>query len=345
MSGRVVSVLRDLAPEVEVYSIDESFLRVETVCHLYGGSVGMGQAIRSRLARWTGLPVCVGFAATKTLAKFANHLAKKNPQFAGVCDLAGMPPAERADWMRSVAVGEVWGVGRSIGAQLDRMAIRTVFDLADADPKVLRAQFGVVMERTAAELNGIACVDFLELEPTRKQIQATRSFGTMLTAFADLSAAVARHVESAAERLRAQRLLAGAILVFLRTNQFREADPQYDASTTVPLSDATADTPALIRAALHGLRKIHRTGYSYKKCGVMLLALQPAPVAQQALFDDARKRERMASLMRTVDAVNQHWGRGTVSTAAAGISRRGAMRSEHRTPRYTTRWDELPVAR
>lgn len=345
MSNRVVSVLRDLASDIEVYSIDESFMRVEHTAHIYGGTLAMGHVIRKRIRQWTGLPVCVGIGETKTLAKFANHIAKKNAEFDGVCDLAAMSPEVRGDWMSRIAVNEVWGVGRRMTERLAKLSINTVQDLVTADIKRLRALFGVVMERTVSELRGVSCLALEEVTPSKQQIMSSRSFGKMQHTIEQVSEAVAWHVHAAGEKLRAQRSAAGAVYVFIRTNPFRETDPQYNKGLVVPLADVSDDTRVLTTAALHGLRRIFRDGYAYKKCGVMLMEIHGQQHRQHTLFDDPLARTRSAGVMRALDAVNLVWGRGTLRTAAAGVTQRWAMRAENRSPRYTTHWGELPVAR
>ncbi|MDB5886400.1 MAG: protein DNA-repair protein [Polaromonas sp.] len=344
MSNRVVSVLREFSPDIEVYSIDESFLRVETLAHLHGDATAMGHLMRHRIGRWTGLPVCAGFGATKTLAKLANHLAKKNPVFDGVCDLSGMADAARCGWMASIQVGEVWGVGRRIAARLEAMGVRTVLDLATTDPKMLRLQLGVVMERTASELRGVSCLELEDLMDPRQQIMVSRSFGSMVRDLAGISEAVAWHMGRAAEKLRVQGSVAGAVYVFVQTNRFRQSDPQYSAGVVIPLADVSDDTRALTGAALTGLRHIFRKGHDYKKCGVMLMELAVKAQRQEILFDDAGARDKAARLMAVMDAVNRLWGCGTLRSGAAGNSTHWAMRSENRSPRYTTQWEELPVA-
>jgi DNA polymerase V len=345
MSNRVVNVLREFTPDMEVYSIDESFLRVEQTARLYDGHTNMGQTIRSKVLRWTGLPVCVGFGHTKTLAKLANHLAKKNVQFDGVCDLTAMSLVALHDWMGRVAVGEVWGVGRRISARLETMGINTVLDLAQADVKALRQQFGVVMERTASELCGVSCLELEDIAPPKQQIMSSRSFGKMQHTIEDVGAAVAWHIHNAAEKLRAQQSVAGAVYVFVQTNRFREQDAQYNASLIVPLPDVSDNTSLLTAAAQLGLEHIWRDGYAYKKCGVMLMELEHRAHRQETLFDDPLAREKSAKLMAALDAVNDTWGRGTLRTGAAGFKQHWTMRSENRSPRYTTKWNELPVAR
>ena len=345
MSNRVVSILREFSPDIEVYSIDESFLRVETVDHLYGGATAMGQSMRHRIRQWTSLPVCAGFGESKTLAKFANHLAKKNPVFDGVCDLTALTDAQRQQWMAKIEVGEVWGVGRRIATRLQTMGIRSVLDLATVDLKLVRRQFGVVLERTVSELQGTSCLELDDLADPKKQIMASRSFGAMVEDLGELSEAVAWHIDRAAEKLRDQGSVAGAVYVFIQTNRFRQADPQYNPGVVVPLVDVSDDTCTLTTAALNGLRHIYRPGYSYKKCGVMLMELTTKLQRQETLFDDAAARAKSAKLMVAMDAVNSVWGRGTLRTGAAGMSKGWAMRSEIRSPRYTTSWDELPMAK
>lgn len=345
MSQRVVSVLQTFSSDLEVYSIDESFLRVERYTQLYDSHTAMGQAIRKQVKLWTGLPVCVGFAPSKTLAKLANHLAKKQACFAGVCDWTALSPAEQSHWLNAIEVGEIWGVGRRIGERLSRMGIKTVADLVAFDAKALRMQFGVVMERTVNELRGISCLALEDIAPPKQQIMASRSFGAMLTERAPIAEAMAWHVATAAAKLRAQHSVAGAVYVFLQTNRFREGDAQYNAGRVVPLSDVSDDTRLLTTAALWGLRQIFKSGFSYKKCGVMLMELQSKDKRQETLFDEPAKREQSAKAMAVLDQINRVWGRGTLRTAAAGFTQQWAMRSENRTPRYTTNWEELPVAR
>ena len=344
MSNRATAILRNYSPDIEVYSIDESFLRVETVAHLHGGKVAMGTAMKAQIRQWTGLPVCVGFGASKTQAKFANHLAKKNPEFNGVCDLTAMSDATRGAWMTKIDVGEVWGVGRRIGARLDAMGVRTVWDLAAMSAAALRAQFGVMMQRTGNELRGISCLALEDVAPAKKQIMASRSFGAMVTSLQGLSEAVSWHVDRAAAKLREQSSEAGAVYVFIQTNRFRADDRQYSGGTVMPLRDATDDTRDLSTAALCALKRLYRPGYAYKKCGIMLMELSVKAQRQQTLFDDDQAREKSARVMAVMDTINRTWGRGTLRSAAIGNSQSWGMRADMRSPRYTTAWDELPVA-
>jgi len=345
MSNRATAVLRDFSPDIEVYSVDESFLRVESVAHLYGGVTAMGQQIRQRVKQWTGLPVCVGCGPTKTLAKIANHLAKKNPEFEGVCDLHAIPRPERLWWMSQLEVGEVWGVGRRIAKRLNAMGVETVLDLRNTSIKEIRAQFGVVMERTCNELRGISCLELEDVAPAKQQIMSSRSFGSPVTTLAELREAVASYVSRAAEKLRAQGSVAAAVQVYIQTNRFKESDLQYSEGLLVPLPDPTDDTRLLASAATLGLGLIFKPGYQYKKAGIMLTLISDKAKRQQTLFDDPLQRAQSAKLMAAMDAINAEFGRDTVRAGATGTEKRWAMRSENRSPRFTTRWDELPIAK
>ena len=343
MSNRVSCILRDFCPELEVYSIDESFLRIETVVQLYGSAVAMGQQMRARIQQWTGLPVCVGVGPTKTLAKFANHLAKKHAEFDGVCDLHALTRAQRLGWMQRIDVGEVWGVGSRIRKHLSAMGIDTVLDLRNASPKELRSHFGVVIERTCNELRGISCLELEDMAPSKQQIMCSRSFGKAVETLEELRESVTTYLATAAEKLRRQHSVAGAVYVFVMTNRFKAEEPQYNASITVPLAEPTDDTRVLTHAALKGLDAIYRTGFRYKKAGVLLTLLSDKNSRQSTLFEDPVAREKSARLMAAIDAINHTYGRGTVRCGTSGVAQGWAMRAGNRSPRFTTRWDELPL--
>ncbi|SFU67532.1 Y-family DNA polymerase [Nitrosospira multiformis] len=344
MSNRVVSILCGYSPDVEVYSIDESFLDLGGLEKLWPSFTAMGQSIRQRMRQWIGLPVCVGIGPSKTLAKLANHIAKKNPSFGGVCDLASIDEAQRTELMAGIQVGEVWGVGHRIQAHLHAAGIRTVKNLRDTPPAWLRSRFGVVMERTGSELRGISCLALEEVAVPKKQIISSRSFGQLVHALSDLREAVANHASSAAEKLRAQGSVCNAIQVFIQTNHFREQDPQYGSSIVIPLPNASADTRLLVRAALFGLKRIFRPGFAYKKAGVMLMGIAEAQVAQGSLLPEHGADARSKRLMQTMDALNARYGRNTVSIFSSSAPKPWAMRREAMSPCYTTRWSDVPVA-
>lgn len=337
-----MTILRTYSPHVEVYSIDESFLSLNGMGGLWDSPTSMGQDIRKRILQWTSLPVCVGVGSSKTQAKLANHIAKKFPLFDSVCDLTSMSAARMRWLFVRIEVGEVWGVGRRISAKLAGIGIHTVQDLKDAEPRDIRSRFGVVMERTCRELRGISCLALEEVAPPRKEIVSSKSFGTMAVSLMELEEAVSTYIARAAEKLRGQRSLCGAVHVFVQTNPFRERDPQYSNGLTIPLVAPSDDNRILAAAALHGLARIYCEGFQYKKAGVMLMDLQPNTISQGILFGAPPPCEQSARIMATLDAVNQRFGRDTLHIGSAGVVQRWAMKAENRTPRYTTRWDELP---
>jgi len=342
MSDRVMQILRGYSPSVEVYSIDESFLQLEGLTGTWPSFTDLGQHMRQRIKMWTGLPVCAGIAPSKTLAKLSNHLAKKNEEFSGVCDFNALSNTEIHHYFSKLDVGEVWGIGSRLQVQLISLGIETVQDLRTASPKRLRDRFGVVMERTVNELQGMSCLGIEEVAPLRKQIISSRSFGEMVTTYRGLREAVSTYATTAAEGLRTEDSACNMVNVFVETNRFREQDKQYSNSFTVPLTEATNDTRRLVAAALFGLRKIYQKGYSYKKAGIVLMELQPASVRQQLLFRD--EDPRSAKLMLVMDALNGSYGRNTVSLASSGIKKQWAAKFEMCTPHYTTDWNALPTA-
>ncbi len=344
MSDRVMTILRDFSPNVEVYSIDECFLNLNGLNSLWPSATQMGQTMRQRIHQWLGLPVCVGFGASKTLAKLANHIAKKQPVFNGVCDL-GLLSSEQIDALLSnIAVREVWGVGSRIGLKLEAAGIKTVQALRNTPTSWLRSKFGVVMERTGNELNGISCLALEEVTPPRKQIISSRSFGQLVYTLPELSESVASYVSSAAEKLRGQQSTCDAIKIFVHTNPFREKDPQYSNSITIPLPNASSDTRLLIRAALFGLERIYQPGFAYKKTGVMLIGISSIVMSQGSLFKEYGADEKSIKLMGVMDQLNRRYGRNTVSVFSAGNQKSWIMRRKIMSPCYTTKWHDVPVA-
>ena len=343
LSDRVVQVLRQFSPNLEVYSIDESFLALDGFGHL--DLADYGRQIRERVLQWVGLPGCVGIGASKTQAKLANHCAKKGLAGKdGVCNLLALSAAEQDDLLGRIEVGEVWGVGRKIDARLQEMGISSVRDLRDADPVMIRSRFSVVLERTVRELNGVSCLSLEEVAPDKQQIMCSRSFGEPVYELDDLLDAVATYMSRAAEKLRSQQGLAATIMVFLQTNPFKPEEPQYHPSMTVPLPDPTSDTRILVQWAQRVAKRLYRRGYAYKKAGVMLSGIQPEGVSQGSLFDSPSSTDAKAgNLMALMDGINQKWGRGAIRLAAEKRHHPWQMRRDRMSPRYTTSWDELPL--
>lgn len=343
MSNRMMSVLRQFSPNQEIYSIDECFLGLNGFNR---DLTAYGQEIRQRVRRWTGIPVCVGIGPSKTLAKLANHVAKKGgAKWSGVCDLGAMPEPELDQLLDSVEVGEVWGVGRRMREQLAAMNIRTVLALKQADAALIRRRFSVVLERTVRELRGISCLGLEEMAYSKQQILCSRSFGMPLLHLTELREAVSCYTTRAAEKLRRQSSVTGAIHVFITTSPFRKKDPQHSQGITVPLPQAAGDTPGLVQAALWGLNQIYRPGYRYVKAGVMLMELSSAGKQQYTLFKDAAAGSRSLLLMQVLDAINRKMGKDTLFLASSGIRQTWRMKQGNRSPCYTTNWEELAWAR
>lgn len=345
MSRRVMTVLSQFAPDQEIYSIDESFLDLTPQPGLEGTRTG--QAIRARVYQWTGLPVCVGIGETKTLAKLADWIAKHDPALGGVCDLTAIPREELDTRLTNIEVRETWGVGRRLAERLREDGIFTIADLRAADPRRIRSRYNVVLERTVRELQGVSCIELEEVAPAKQQIIASRSFGAPVYTLAELAEPIRQYMGRAAEKLRRQGSVAGTVGVWIETNRFREQDAQYSPSATVALPASTDDTAALTQCAQRMLRRIYRDGFRFVKAGVMLLDLRERGTEQDSLFDaatSARIAER-ETLMRTLDSANAKWGRGTLGIGTAGLAapRAWSMHREQLSPRYTTRWADLPI--
>lgn len=353
MSSRLMSIAAGLGPAQEIYSIDECFVDLQGV---RGDLRERALRLRARIVQWIGIPCGVGIGPTKTLAKLANHIAKQAERQPGapypaalaqVCDL-GAPGVRLEELLAATEVGEVWGIGRRLAPQLAQEGVRTALDLARADAAVLRRRFGVVVERTVRELQGQPCLAVEDVPPAKKEIACTRAFGTPVSTVAPLREAVSEYASRAAAKLRAQGSHAGQVLVFLHTNPFRRSERQYARSITVPLRRPCADSAAIVAAALRGLAAIWQPGYRIHKAGVLLLELQDAGVVQGELaLEDDLERAGSSRLMAALDRLNDRFGRGTVQLASAGLggdARAWTMKQQWRTPQYTTRWDDLPVA-
>ena len=346
MSQRMHAVIGQFAPEQEIYSIDETFL---DLTGFNRDLIEYGIQIRKRVRQWTGIPVCVGIGSSKTLAKLANHSAKKVlvPEMAnGVVNFNQIPPVELSQLFGSIDVGEVWGVGRRNKERLNDIGIQTVRDLRDVSISRIRKEFNVVLARTVAELNGESCLALEEVAPPKQQIVSSRSFGQPVFLLEDLNEAVVSYASRAAEKLRKQNHVAGAIQVFVQTNPFKPDEPQYNNGVTVKLVKQTDNSFLLAEAALYGLKRIYKPGYAYKKAGVMLGVLCPENLVPVDLFTgfDEPETQRARALMATLDEINAKMGRGTVRSAGEGIQKPWAMRSDNKSKAFTTDWDQLALA-
>lgn len=343
ISSRVMRLLSRSSPNQEIYSIDECFLDL-TGMEGIADLTEYAQTIRGTIKQCVGIPICIGIAPSKTLAKLANHVAKKQKQYHSVCDFNAMTSRVQDNLLAKIGVGEVWGVGRRSAERLQQMGIATVLELKFSPAKRVRAEFGVVMERIVAELNGEACIGLDEITPPRQQIICSRSFGVPVSSLADLEQAVIAYTTRAAEKLRAQHSVAGGIQVYIRTNPHK-ADSQYQPTILLPLIEPTNDTRLLCRAALDGLRKIYRSGHAYQKAGVMLTEIIAATAKPRTLFDDVVAQHKSAVLMETLDRINRRMGSGTMQLLGEGVRKNWAMRRGNVSQCYTTEWDELAVVR
>lgn len=335
MSHRVMSILRGVSAGIEVYSIDEAFIDLSG---MDGREEQIARDVRATIHQWTGIPVSIGIAPTKTLAKVANRAAKKDPASGGVCAL--MTEEEQRFVLGRLEVEDIWGVASRLGRRLRALNIRTAEEMRDAPPDVLRKEGGVVVERIGRELAGERCLQLDDATRPAKSIMASRSFGRSVTQLRELEEAVATFVSRAAEKLRRQNLVASTVSTYILTNPFRPTERQYSASALVRLCVASSNTSKLIQAALQALREIYRSGHRYAKAGILLDALEFAGFEQGHLWvagDSASER----TLMGAMDRVNREWGRGTLKMAACGLRQGWKMRADHMSPRYTTRWEDL----
>jgi len=338
MSNRVMTTLNDFSPNQEVYSIDECFL---DLTGFNRDLKAYGQEMRGRILRWTGLPVCVGVGSTKTLAKLANHIAKKQSQFDGVCNLNQFTEDELNKVFSNIDVGEVWGVGRRLASKLKALGINTVLDLKLADPEYLRGEFSVVMAKTVSELNGTVCIELEEITPPRKQILSSRSFGHTVRDFNSLAESITLYMSRAAEKLRKQNSFAGSVHVYIRTSPFKLDEPHYSNGMTIPMPSPTDDSRQLVKISLWALKRIYRPGFNYAKAGVMLSEIVPKAGIQNDLFSQPASNQKSEALMSAMDDINRKMGRESIKLASEGFKRPWKMKQENKSSNYTTDWSGL----
>jgi len=337
MSNRVMQILCDYSPRCEVYSIDECFVDLTGMPRLREVSYAM----RERVGMWTGMPVCVGIGPTKTLSKLANHVAKKHPRSQGVFNYNALTEAQKSKLLTQLPVSEVWGVGRKLTQRLAAHGIATVQDLRVAHTPTLRAEFGVVIEKTQRELQEVACIDFQQEVPDKQQIISSRSFGSAVTELPVLKDALSLFVANACAKLRKQNSQAALIQVFLQTNRFRKDQPQYMPCLAVPLPRPTHDTLEVNRWADALCERMYKPDYAYKKAGIVLSEISPVTHHQADWIEpDVLSNDK---LMQALDGLNQRYGRGAVTVSTQGAYKEWQMRQERKSPNYTTCWEEVPV--
>lgn len=331
LSSRVMHILTMACPEIEYYSIDEAFLRLDAYSSL--NLETFAADLRAQIKQWVGLPVSIGIAPTKVLAKVSNHIAKKQTT-SGVHVL--LDKSAQDHWLRQFPVADIWGIGRRLSKKLNQHGIMTALDLRHADPQRLKQQFSVVMARIAYELQGIACLEVEEVK-SKKSIISSRSFGTLLNDYPSIAQALSTYVATACEKLRAQHEVANRITVFLRTNPHNSEQPQRHVSIQCGLPYPTADTALITHIAKECLTKLYRPNYHYQKTGIMLMDFS---TNKQLSLWQANIDKRDA-LMKTMDTINQTFGRESIYLAACGHQQGWRMRRENLSPRFTTRWEEV----
>ncbi|MBI1362449.1 MAG: DUF4113 domain-containing protein [Proteobacteria bacterium] len=338
LSARIVHTLRSFSPHVHVYSIDESFLDLSGYD---GDRTVYGQAMRQKILKWVGVPTCVGIAPTKTLAKAANHLAKRYPHTQGVLDLSD--PTRRQKALALMDVDDVWGIGRKLSFSLKLEGIKTALDLANANPTHMRKRYSVMMERTIRELAGQDCFSMESAPGSRKTVICSRSFGEPVTSAAQLRQALSFFVHRAGRKLREDGLLAGCITVYARTSQFAK-EPFYGESYTLNLPEATDDTAAFLQAVEAGLQHIFRPNTNFKKAGICLFDLTERQHTQSSLFSTARNLSERINLMGCLDRLNRRYGDNTLFYGSTGTQKDRNVwmpKSTLRSAAYTTNWSDI----
>lgn len=335
MSERVATVLRQLSPATEVYSIDESFCDLRGIEELRD----WGLRTRAEILQSTGMPVCVGVGRTKTLAKVANRVAKKfKARTEGVHVLAN--PEDELKALRWIDVEDVWGIGFATSRKLKAIGVQKAADLISRPEHWVRKTFGVVMARTWNELRGVRCADLTEIEADRKSLRTSRSFEDCVTSLQGMEEAVATFAARTAAKLRERGLCASSVAVFLRTNTFDEGAKQLSVYRMGGLSVPTNDTREIVGLSLQLLRSAFQQGFGFKKAGVEAHGIVPETVIQQNLFDSV-DRDRLKRLQVAVDSAGRRWGSRAVELAVQGTKGGGRLRREHLSQRFTTDWSEL----
>lgn len=335
MSGRVMSIISGFVPDMEIYSIDEAFLHFDGFKNI--DLKTYGERIVNCVTRGTGIPVSLGIAPTKTLAKAANRFAKKYADYKGVCIIDTDEKREKA--LKLLRIEDVWGIGRQLTKKLQYYSISTAWDFTQRSKSWIRHTLGVNGERTWLELRGTSCIE-IDRSVTRKTICTSRSFGERLTQLTPINEAVANFAASCAEKLRRQKSLATVITVFLHTNPFAENTPQYSNQVVIKLPVPTNDTSELIRYATDGLKSIYAEGYRFKKAGVVVSEIVPERPLQANMFD-TRNREKFKKVMSVMDKLNASYGRQKVKIAAQGFDRSWKLKNEKLSPCYTTNLKDI----
>ena len=340
ISNRVMNVLSDLCPEIDIYSIDEAFLDLRSFKKNID-LVNFAYDCKRKIREWVGVPVSIGIAPTKTLAKLANKVAKDDPRFDGVVILS--EPRVIKHFLRSMPVEKIWGIGKRLTARLENIGIKTAHDLTQIDSRLIGDNFNVVLERTVRELKGQSCITLHDFMEPKKQIMVSRSFGRSIRTKNVLSEAISFHASRAAEKLRYEKQKCRLITTFIRSNRFNTKIKQIYASRSLELIHPTDDTRIIIKSANRILEKIYANGYQYAKAGILLSDFTDSYGYQMSLFDKKRDEKSASKLMETIDYIN------LMEIAKVGFGNQGyqntwKMKREIKSQRYTTKIEEIPLA-
>lgn len=347
MSQRMHNISAQFASRQEIYSIDESFLDFSDIAN--AELTQHATRLKNRVFKWIGIPVAVGIGLSKTQAKLANHLAKKNPQFNGVLDLTNLTESTLNALYQKTQVNHVWGIGRQLSAQLISKGIHTAYDLKMANSQTLRRQFSVNLERTIQELNGQACLAFDEIPGAKKNIVSSRSFGELITDFNGMRQAVSSYTANAAKKLRLQNSTCQTITVSITTPPHQKRLPQYFNQMTIALIYPSDNTILLSKLAYRALKQIWCDGYQYQKASVTLAKIQDKTAFQTDLFapnPSFSGNPKAEQLMKTLDNLNNKMGKRTIQLASSGVGKnQWKMKQTLMSPRYTTCWQEMVKVR
>ncbi|MCB9790527.1 Y-family DNA polymerase [Candidatus Nomurabacteria bacterium] len=340
MSKRVMDTLRSVCSSVEVYSVDEAFLLIDSVPP--DKYTEYAKMLRDKVYQWTGIPVSVGVGSTKTLAKLANEIAKKDLDLNGVLDLTSLSEEKSDAFMAKVPLQDVWGIGWGFARRFNEEGIESALDFKNLDPQRVREFTNVMGYRTSLELRGIECFSLNDSPNIRKGIASTRSFGRPVFKYTELEESVVTHVTNACEKLRRQGSFASQISVFIKTGKHTRKAYYYKNATSKRLPAPSSETEDFVKAALECLKEIYIPGARYKKSGVYLSGINSLDSFQMNLWANPITETRKKIKTITVDEINRTWGSGTIKLASSGISRSWQMKRNHLSSRYTTNWDELP---
>ena len=339
ISNRVMNVLSDLCPEIDIYSIDEAFLDLRSFKKNID-LVNFSYDCKRKIREWVGVPVSIGIAPTKTLAKLANKVAKDDPRFDGVVILS--EPKIIRHFLRSMPVEKIWGIGKRLTARLENIGVKTAHDLTRIDSRLIGDNFNVVLERTVRELKGQSCITLHDFMEPKKQIMVSRSFGRSIRSKNLLSEAISFHASRAAEKLRYEKQKCRLITTFIRSNRFNTKVKQIYASRSLELIHPTDDTRIIIKSANRILEQIYADGYQYAKAGILLSDFTDSYGYQMSLFDKKKDDKSASKLMETIDYIN------LMEIAKVGFGNQGyrntwKMKREVKSQRYTTKIDEIPM--